>query len=184
MNVRTGRVDPPARPDIPTGGILCHPAITFVRCRMSASQLTECRICHKKGDLGITAILLTCGLCKRHSHHCESRIMAGCIGHQRAHCVYSKIACLVPPIPEAHLLLLLRATMGRTGPAFGDPRIWLCPRCTTRNPEAAKQTVIGKANPATVVPIEVKKTPTPAPSRLASVRPESQPRGLSPVLQT
>lgn len=79
-------------------------------------------------------------------------------------------ACLVPPVPDAHIMMLLRSLTGQTNVSFGDPSVWLCPRCTTRNPEAAKQTVLGRAGltPSSTPAPKAASTPTPGPSQLAN----------------
>lgn len=114
----------------------------------------ECRICHKKGDLGARAVLLTCGLCKRHSHHCNFSSITALLScpspKKNRACLFCVLACLIPPVSEAHILLLLKAIMGSGGAAsFGDPTVWLCPRCSNRNREAAKLTIIGRTNAST-----------------------------------
>ncbi|KAI0338903.1 hypothetical protein BDW22DRAFT_657561 [Trametopsis cervina] len=86
-------------------------------------ESVQCRICLKGDVLGVRGVMLICGLCKRPTHH----------------------SCLTPPMPEAQLKMILRATLARDAPKIGHPRIWLCPRCMKRNPEAAKETVIERS---------------------------------------
>ncbi|KAI0084790.1 hypothetical protein BDY19DRAFT_476656 [Irpex rosettiformis] len=85
-------------------------------------DVKECRICHKGDIYGVKGVMLTCGQCKRHTHH----------------------SCLVPPMTDGHLVILLKAVTGPAAPQFGHPKVWMCPRCFSRNPEAANKTVIGK----------------------------------------
>ncbi|KAI0795292.1 hypothetical protein BC629DRAFT_1506704 [Irpex lacteus] len=86
------------------------------------SQAVECRICHKGDTLGPRGVMLTCGQCKRHTHH----------------------SCLVPRMTNQHLVALLDTLKNPGAPQFGHPEVWMCPRCFGRNPEAAMKTILGR----------------------------------------
>ncbi|KAI0693956.1 hypothetical protein BC835DRAFT_1036402 [Cytidiella melzeri] len=119
----------------------------------------ECRLCHKGDVLGLRGIMLTCGLCKRNTHH----------------------SCLTPPMRYQDLQLLLESVIPIGAPQFGHPKVWICPRCSSRNPPAAKETVLGRAatmlsRAPSLLPTNAKKTepsPIPGPSRQQSKGPVS-----------
>ena len=68
------------------------------------------------------------------------------------------IACIIPPVTEGVLFKIVKGLKGNISVKYDDPRIWLCPRCTRRNPDAAKQTIAGGGLNVFAVSVEKKDT--------------------------